>query len=59
MLRLNKFSMDRYGKPYLISFPPEMESIPCKPVFFNKAVNEITFPDLQKKEEKKAWYQIW
>jgi len=51
--------MDRYGKPYLISFPPEMESIPCKPVFFNKAVNEITFPDLQKKEEKKAWYQIW
>lgn len=33
--------------PRLACFPPEMEPIPCKPLFFDLALNHIEFPSLE------------
>jgi len=42
-------------KPQVISFPPEFEPVPCKPLFFDLALNQVQFPSLAHKvEEKKA-----
>lgn len=42
-------------KPNLINFPPDFEPIPCRPLFFDLALNHIDFPSLEDKlEQKKA-----
>ncbi|KAL0478646.1 signal recognition particle subunit SRP68 [Acrasis kona] len=66
--------LDRLGvygttgsKPHLISFPPEFEIIPAKPVFFDIASNEISYPDVSSRleeskpqeEKKKGWFGLW
>lgn len=35
--------------PNIVSLPPAMEPIPCKPLFFDLAFNLVKFPDLQDK----------
>lgn len=40
-------------KPHLVHFPPEPESLPCKPLFFDLALNHIDLPDLEPRLEKK------
>jgi len=41
------------GKSNLVHFPPEFEPIPCKPLFFDLAINHLEMPDLNSKLEKK------
>ncbi|XP_062507842.1 signal recognition particle subunit SRP68-like [Corticium candelabrum] len=49
--RLNTYSED--PNPLLVSFPPDFEPVPCKPLFFDLAVNHIQFPSLKDHVEKK------
>ena len=37
------------GKSALMHFPPEFESIPCKPLFFDLAINHLEMPALESK----------
>eukprot|EP00794_Sanderia_malayensis_P008838 gene8838-9784_t len=42
-------------KPNLVNFPPSFEPIPCKPLFFDLALNHLELPDLEGRvEQKKA-----
>ena len=37
----------------LVHFPPEPQPVPCKPLFFDIALNHIDLPDLEHRMEKK------
>jgi len=37
------------GKPNLVNFPPEFTPIPCKPLFYDIALNHVEFPSLDHK----------
>ncbi|XP_018617700.1 signal recognition particle subunit SRP68 [Scleropages formosus] len=55
--RLENFSLDPtiLGKqPNLVQFPPEFQPIPCKPLFFDLALNHVAFPPLDDKVEQKG-----
>lgn len=42
-------------KPQVTAFPPNFEPVPCKPLFFDLALNSVKFPSLgHRVEEKKA-----
>ncbi|XP_065846752.1 signal recognition particle subunit SRP68-like [Oscarella lobularis] len=41
------------SKPNVIPFPPDFEPVPCKPLFFDLALNHVEFPSLDEKMEKK------
>lgn len=52
------------GKSALVRFPPEFEPIPCKPLFFDLAINHLEMPDLgpklaAEKEGAKAGLGGW
>lgn len=52
--RLDEFTEDSQiltKNPNLVTLPPAMEPIPCKPLFFDLAHNLIEFPDLSDKIE--------
>lgn len=38
----------------LVHFPPQPEPVPCKPLFFDLALNHIDLPDLSHRVEKKT-----
>ncbi|KAL7640248.1 UNVERIFIED_CONTAM: hypothetical protein RMT77_009662 [Armadillidium vulgare] len=38
--------------PKVAPVPPEMESVPCKPLFFDLALNHVDFPSLEDKEQR-------
>ena len=38
----------------LVHFPPGFQPIPCKPLFFDLALNHVAFPPLEDKLEQKA-----
>ncbi|KAK9508807.1 hypothetical protein O3M35_006274 [Rhynocoris fuscipes] len=38
----------------IIKLPPDMSPIPCKPLFFDVAMNHLTFPSLQQELENKT-----
>lgn len=38
----------------LVEFPPRFQPIPCKPLFFDLALNHATFPPLEDKVEQKG-----
>ncbi|RLV99340.1 hypothetical protein DV515_00009976 [Chloebia gouldiae] len=38
----------------LVHFPPGFQPIPCKPLFFDLALNHVAFPPLEDKVEQKA-----
>lgn len=55
--RLENFHLDKtlVGKhPNLVQFPPEFQPIPCKPLFFDLALNHVAFPPLDDKVEQKG-----
>ncbi|XP_061584349.1 signal recognition particle subunit SRP68-like [Cololabis saira] len=55
--RLETFRLDSslVGKqPNLVQFPPEFQPIPCKPLFFDLALNHVAFPPLDDKVEQKG-----
>uniref|UniRef100_A0A7N8WZQ5 Signal recognition particle subunit SRP68 n=1 Tax=Mastacembelus armatus TaxID=205130 RepID=A0A7N8WZQ5_9TELE len=55
--RLEAFRLDPslVGKqPNLVQFPPDFQPIPCKPLFFDLALNHVTFPPLDEKVEQKG-----
>ncbi|MGH0141727.1 UNVERIFIED_CONTAM: hypothetical protein FKN15_031684 [Acipenser sinensis] len=55
--RLDAFHLDPslVGKqPNLVTFPPEFQPIPCKPLFFDLALNHVAFPPLDDKVEQKG-----
>lgn len=37
----------------LVNFPPDLQPVPCKPVFFDLALNHIELPNLEDRMEKK------
>jgi len=39
------------GKSNLVNFPPEFQAIPCKPLFFDLALNHLEMPSLDAKLE--------
>ncbi|XP_043971385.1 signal recognition particle subunit SRP68 [Gambusia affinis] len=54
---LDNFHLDKtlVGKhPNLVQFPPEFQPIPCKPLFFDLALNHVAFPPLDDKVEQKG-----
>lgn len=62
LARLDSFQVERKGKPFLVNFPPNFESIPAKPIFFDVANNNIKYPDLKSKlaaEKKGGWFSFW
>ncbi|XP_069386482.1 signal recognition particle subunit SRP68 [Paralichthys olivaceus] len=55
--RLETFRLDTtlVGKhPNLVQFPPDFQPIPCKPLFFDLALNHVAFPPLDDKVEQKG-----
>uniref|UniRef100_A0A3B4DEX2 Signal recognition particle subunit SRP68 n=1 Tax=Pygocentrus nattereri TaxID=42514 RepID=A0A3B4DEX2_PYGNA len=55
--RLDTFRLDPslLGKqPNLVQFPPDFQPIPCKPLFFDLALNHVAFPPLDDKVEQKG-----
>lgn len=55
--RLDTFCLDPAlvgKKPSLVPFPPEFQPIPCKPLFFDLALNHVAFPPLDDKVEQKG-----
>ncbi|XP_075870211.1 signal recognition particle subunit SRP68 [Nelusetta ayraudi] len=55
--RLEAFRLDAslVGKhPNLVQFPPDFQPIPCKPLFFDLALNHVAFPPLDDKVEQKG-----
>lgn len=55
--RLDTFCLDPTlvgKKPSLVLFPPEFQPIPCKPLFFDLALNHVAFPPLDDKVEQKG-----
>ena len=55
--RLETFRLDPalVGKqPNLVHFPPGFQPIPCKPLFFDLALNHVAFPPLDDKVEQKG-----
>uniref|UniRef100_A0A674PFR5 Signal recognition particle subunit SRP68 n=1 Tax=Takifugu rubripes TaxID=31033 RepID=A0A674PFR5_TAKRU len=55
--RLDTFCLDPTlvgKKPSLVPFPPEFQPIPCKPLFFDLALNHVAFPPLDEKVEQKG-----
>ncbi|XP_063816631.1 signal recognition particle subunit SRP68 [Pseudophryne corroboree] len=54
---LDNFSLDaslvtKHAR--LVHFPPDFRPIPCKPLFFDLALNHVTLPSLEDKLEQKA-----
>jgi len=42
-------------KAKLVNFPPDFKAIPCRPLFFDLALNHVDMPNLDSKmEQKKA-----
>ncbi|KAK7112430.1 signal recognition particle subunit SRP68-like [Littorina saxatilis] len=39
-------------KPFVAPFPPDFEPIPCRPLFFDLALNHVDFPSLDDKLEQ-------
>jgi len=55
-LRLDEFVEDpslTSGSPNVIKVPPTMAPVPCKPLFFDLALNQISFPSLSENMESK------
>ncbi|XP_056265620.1 signal recognition particle subunit SRP68 [Pseudoliparis swirei] len=55
--RLETFRLEPslVGKqPNLVQFPPDFQPIPCKPLFFDLALNHVAFPSLDDKVEQKG-----
>ncbi|XP_015269976.1 PREDICTED: signal recognition particle subunit SRP68 isoform X2 [Gekko japonicus] len=55
--RLETFCLDSSlvsKQASLVHFPPEFQPIPCKPLFFDLALNHVTFPPLEDKVEQKS-----
>lgn len=50
-----RFDPSLVGKqPNLVQFPPDFQPIPCKPLFFDLALNHVAFPPLDDKVEQKG-----
>jgi len=49
---LSTFDSSFLADKHLTDFPPNLEAIPCKPLLFDLALNDCTFPNLE--ERKKA-----
>uniref|UniRef100_A0AAY4A8P8 Signal recognition particle subunit SRP68 n=1 Tax=Denticeps clupeoides TaxID=299321 RepID=A0AAY4A8P8_9TELE len=55
--RLENFHLDPAlvsKQPNLVQFPPEFQPVPCKPLFFDLALNHVTFPPLEDHVEQKG-----
>ncbi|XP_068119844.1 signal recognition particle subunit SRP68 [Hyperolius riggenbachi] len=55
--RLDNFSLDtslvtKHAR--LVHFPPDFHPLPCKPLFFDLALNHVMLPSLEDKLEQKA-----
>lgn len=54
--RLNDYVEDpslTSKKPNLVTFPPDFEPVPAKPLFFDLALSLVQFPSLEDRIEQK------
>ncbi|KAJ8037657.1 Signal recognition particle subunit SRP68 [Holothuria leucospilota] len=54
--RLHQYSSNQpevASKPNFTTFPPDFKPSPCKPLFFDIALNHVEFPSLEQKLEQK------
>jgi signal recognition particle subunit SRP68 len=52
--RLDEYAEDKSltgKKPFVATFPPDFEPIPCRPLFFDLALNHLDLPPLDDKLE--------
>uniref|UniRef100_A0A8C4HYS5 Signal recognition particle subunit SRP68 n=1 Tax=Dicentrarchus labrax TaxID=13489 RepID=A0A8C4HYS5_DICLA len=55
MIKTFRLDPTLVGKqPNLVQFPPDFQPIPCKPLFFDLALNHVAFPPLDDKVEQKG-----
>ena len=50
--------VERFERPKpenLVAFPPEFATVPCKPLLFDIARNQIAPPDLSGRKAKRGW----
>ncbi|CAM6030711.1 unnamed protein product [Sphagnum balticum] len=49
--------------PRIAQIPPPFQSVPCRPIFLDTALNTISFPSLEarlkKKPEKRSFFSLW
>ncbi|EDO32726.1 predicted protein, partial [Nematostella vectensis] len=54
--RLDVYHVDQSlvsKKPHVTTFPPDFQPVPCKPLFFDLALNHVEFPSLAERVETK------
>lgn len=57
---MEKFDFSFAKNKHLISFPPDLEPIKCKPLLFDIALTECEFPSLEsRKKTKSSWFGFW
>jgi len=54
---LDEYETKPVSKNRLVSFPPDFESISCRPLLFDLALLEVNPPSLEgRKEQKRGWF---
>ncbi|KAL3908920.1 MAG: hypothetical protein SGPRY_009609 [Prymnesium sp.] len=49
-------SFERVSVDFLVDFPPHFETVPCKPLLFDIARNNIVYPDVSSRTKaKRSW----
>jgi len=51
---LNEFEFDFEKNKHLVPFPPDFEAIKCKPLLFDLALGECSFPSLEARKKTKG-----
>lgn len=51
---LNVFDSSFLADKHLTDFPPHLEAIPCKPLLFDLALNDCTFPNLEARKKPQS-----
>jgi len=57
---LDEYDMKPASKNRLVAFPPDFESISCRPLLFDLALIEVNPPSLDgRKEQKRGWFGLF
>jgi len=57
---LDTYDASFLAEKHLIDFPPKLEPIPVKPLLFDLAIRDLTFPNLEaRKNPRKSFFGFW
>jgi len=51
---INEFDFEFAKEKHLVAFPPDFEAVKCKPILFDLALGECTFPSLENRKKAKS-----